>query len=320
MLHAIGSLRAVQGVDISPEVGGQVLRVLVRSGQAVKQGDLLLELRHADEDARLASLRADLKLAEISYRRDKAQLAARAISQAVFDATFAKYKKSRAAVAEQQALIAKKRITAPFDGKIGIISVNPGQYLNPAQAVTTLQNTEALFVDFFVPQKDIGELSAGRKIRVTSDAWPGTVFGGKISAMHSAVDAATRNVRVEGRIANPQGKLHPGMFVSLMVETGEKQRYLTVPQTAIAYNAYGATVFIVQKAKNSTSQKPALTAQQEFVRTGPVRGDQVAILSGVKEGDMVVTSGLMKLKNGTPLIIDNRVRPAFDPVPKPQER
>ncbi|MDX8391684.1 MAG: efflux RND transporter periplasmic adaptor subunit [Mariprofundaceae bacterium] len=321
MLHAIGSLRAVQGVNISAEVAGQVAGVHVHSGQQVKKGDLLVELNHRDDDAQLTALIADAKLSEISYKRDKAQLAARAISQATFDATSAKFVRSKAAVDQQKALIAKKRISAPFDGRIGIVAVNRGQYLNPADIIGSLQNTAALFVDFYLPQKDVGVLHVGQKFRLSSDAWPDRIFSGEISAVNVTVDVKTRNVRIEGRIDNPEARLFPGMFVSLAVDRGGKQRHLTLPQTAIAYNAYGATVFkaIAEKTAANSKAKAHLIAQQEFVTTGPTRGDQVAILSGVGEGDQIVTSGQMKLKNGTPLIIDNSIQPTNASAPAPQE-
>jgi len=319
-LHAIGSLRAVQGVNISSEVAGQVARVYVHSGEQVAKGALLVELNHADDDALLQALEADAKLAELSYRRDKAQLHAKAISQAAFDASAANFKRSNAAVAQQKALIAKKRIRAPFAGRLGIVTLNPGQYLNPADVISSLQNTSALFVDFYLPQKDVGSIAVGQRLLIYADAWPERIFEARVSAINSAVQASTRNVRIEGRIDQPAGLLYPGMFVSLAVERGEIQHYLTLPQTAISYNAYGATAFVAVASSNSSKDKPALIAQQKFVKTGPTRGDQVAILSGIKAGEMVVTSGLMKLKNGVPLIIDNRVQPANDVAPTPQEQ
>jgi len=319
-LHAIGTLRAARGVDISSEVEGQVSRVFVHSGQKVGPGDVLVELRHEDDLARLRALKADARLAELRFRRDKAQLAARAVSQAQLDASAAEFRRSQAAVDEQQAMIAKKRIVAPFAGHIGIVAVNPGQHLRPGDVITTLQDTTALLVDFHLPQRDVGNIAVGQRIRVHSDAWPQHPFTGVVSAINPAVDRTTRNVRIEGRIGNSEGLLYPGMFVSLDVERGTSRRYLTVPQTAIAYNAYGATVFLAVKASSDAGGRGVLVARQEFVRTGPTRGDQVAILSGIREGDLIVTSGQMKLKNGTPLVIDNRVQPANDPVPTPQER
>ncbi len=321
-LHAIGSLRAVQGVNISAEVAGQVARVLVQSGQTVKKGDLLLELNHADDDALLRALEADARLADLVFARDKAQLTARAISQASLDASAAKRKRARAAVAQQRALIAKKRITAPFAGRLGIVSIHAGAYLTPGAVISSLQNAAALFVDFHLPQKDLSSLSSGQRLQIHSDAWPGRVFEGRITAIGAEVDAATRNVRLEGRMDNPDGRLAPGMFVSLSVQRGEVRHYLTLPQTAIGYNAYGATVFVAVADKAAAGKQAGqeLVAQQEFVKLGATRGDQVAILSGIQAGDLVVTSGLMKLKNGTPLRIDNAVQPANQAAPSPQER
>ncbi len=325
ILRAVGSLRAVQGVQISSEVAGMVSVVHVHSGQRVKAGDMLIELNHADDVAELRSLQADATLAKLNFKRDAGQFAAQAVSQAQFDSSKAALARSLAAVARQKALIAKKRIRAPFAGRLGIVALNPGQYVNPADAITTLQNSDALFVDFYLPQKDIGAVAKAQTIRVVSDAWPGKQFTGKITAISSVVDSSTRNVRIEGRIDNRDGRLYPGMFASVEVESGKAKHYLTLPQTAIAYNAYGATVFIAKRqaaaAKGAVAgEKVPLLAQQSFVKLGPTRGDQVAILSGVEEGDWLVTSGQMKLKNGTPLVIDNRVQPANEISPAPQER
>jgi len=319
-LHAIGSLRALQGVNVSTEVAGKVGRVYIQSGQQVKKGALLLELHHADVDAQLRALEADAKLAELSFARDKAQLKARAISRAAFDASAAGRKRAVASLAQQRALIAKKYITAPFAGRLGIVSINPGAYINPGDVITSLENTESLFVDFHLPQKELGGISTGQLLHIHSDAWSDRVFVGEVTAINAAVDSATRNVRIEGRIANTDGQLTPGMFVTLSVDRGEAQHYLTLPQTAVSYNAYGATVFVATKGKNSKKAKPGLVAQQKFVKLGTTRGDQVAILSGIHDGDMIVTSGLMKLKNGTPLLIDNRIQPANDIAPSPQEQ
>jgi len=322
-LHAIGSLRALQGVNISTEAAGKVGRVYIQSGQQVKKGALLLELDHADADAQLRALEADAKLAELRFARDKGQLKARAISQAAFDVSAAGLKRAVAAVQQQRALIAKKLITAPFAGRLGIVSINPGAYINPGDVITRLENTESLFVDFHLPQKELAGISVGQLLHIHSDAWPGRVFDGEITAINAAVDSATRNVRIEGRIdkiANADGQLSPGMFVTLSVDRGEVQHYLTLPQTAVSYNAYGATVFVATTDKTSKKAKPGLVAQQEFVQLGATRGDQVAILSGIHDGDMIVTSGLMKLKNGTPLLIDNNIQPANDIAPTPQEQ
>jgi len=322
-LHAIGSLRALQGVNISTEVAGKVGHVYIQSGQQVKKGALLLELHHADADAQLRALEADAKLAELSFARDKAQLKARAISRAAFDVSAAGRERAVAAAQQQRALIAKKYITAPFAGRLGIVSINPGAYINPGDVITSLENTESLFVDFHLPQKELGGISVGQLLHIHSDAWPGRVFDGVVTAINAAVDSATRNVRIEGRVdktANSDDQLTPGMFVTLSVDRGEVQHYLTLPQTAVSYNAYGATVFVATIDNNSKKTRPGLVAQQKFVKLGATRGDQVAILSGIHDGDMIVTSGLMKLKNGTPLLIDNKIQPANDIAPTPQEQ
>ncbi len=330
-LHAVGSLRAVQGVDISAEVAGVVSAVHVRSGQRVKAGEMLIELNYADDAAQLRSLQADALLAQLNFKRDQGQFAVKAISQAQLDSSRAALQRSLAEVARQKALIAKKRIRAPFSGRLGIVAVNPGQYVNPADAIITLQNSEALFVDFYLPQKDIGDIAKNQQLRIFSNAWPEKVIPGKITAISSAVNSSTRNVRIEGRIDNRDGLLYPGMFVSVEVENGTPEHYLTLPQTAIAYNAYGATVFVAKRQATPSAEgvdadapgaggKMPRLAQQSFVKIGPTRGDQVAILSGIKEGDWVVTSGQMKLKNGTPLLIDNSVQPANEASPQPQER
>jgi len=322
-LHAIGSLRSLQGVNLSTEVAGKVGRVYIQSGQQVKKGALLLELDHADADAQLRALEADAKLAELNFARDKAQLKARAISRAAFDVSAAGRERAVAAVQQQRALIAKKLITAPFAGRLGIVSINPGAYINPGDVISSLENTESLFVDFHLPQKELGGVSPGQLLHIRSDAWPDRIFDGEVTAINAAVDSATRNVRIEGRVdktANTNGQLTPGMFVTLSVVRGEVQHYLTLPQTAVSYNAYGATVFVATTDKKSKKAKPELVAQQEFVKLGATRGDQVAILSGINDGDMIVTSGLMKLKNGTPLLIDNKIQPTNDIAPTPQEQ
>lgn len=319
-IRAVGSLRAQQSVEISPQIAGQIKKVFVRSGQKVKKGTLLIELDHDSDDARLQALQADARLAEVNYKRNEAQLKARAISQSILDESLATMDRTQAAVAEQKALIAKKRLIAPFSGTLGIVSVHTGQYLNPAQVITTLQNTSSLFVDFHLPQKFLDGLSVGQGLQIHTDAWPNETFKGRISAVDAKVDENTRNLHIEGLLENPEDRLQPGMFVSVRVNQGDLTAYLTLPQTAIGYNAYGATVFVAKSVPDQSSKTPALTAQQVFVKTGATRGDQVAILDGLHEGDLVVTSGLMKLKNGTPLIIDNHVTPANDVAPTPEEK
>ncbi|GAV20124.1 membrane fusion protein, multidrug efflux system [Mariprofundus micogutta] len=321
-LSAVGSLRAVQGVEISAEIAGIVKKVHFKSGEVVKKGDLLLELNSAEELAQLESLRASRKLAEINFKRDQRQFKVHAISKAQLDASEAELTSKRAQQAQQQAIIDKKRILAPFAGRLGVSTLNPGQYLNPADKIVSLQNIRALYVDFNMPQKHVEKLKQGQNINILLQQSGADPVAGKITTINNIVDQSTRNVRVEGLIDNADGILLPGMFVNVKIETGSPEKLLTLPQTAISFNAYGSTLFVAREveAAADTEEKALPVAQQLFVKTGDKRGDQVAILDGLKPGELVVTSGQMKLKNGTPLIINNEVLPANDAAPKPQEQ
>ena len=324
-LSSVGTLTAVHGVDISSEVAGQVRKVNFKSGQDVKAGQVLLELNADSETAQLASLQAAAELAAITLKRDQAQLNVQGVSQAQVDSDAADVKSKHALVAQQQALVAKKIIRAPFAGRLGITTTNPGQYLNPGDKIVTLQAIDPIYVDFYLPQRQIGELSIGQLVNARSDSYEKILFRGKITAINPKVDSSTRNLQVQATLANPKHQLLPGMFANAMVDVGVKKRYLTLPQTAITYNPYGSTVFIVKpaEAKGTGEAVPksgnGLEVQQAFVITGETRGDQVAITSGLEEGQTVVTSGQIKLKNGTSIVVDNSVQPANSPNPTPQE-
>lgn len=320
-ISAVGSLRAVRGVDVTTEVAGLVRGVEFRSGDEVKAGQVLVQLNADSDLAQLHALEASAELAATVYARDKEQFAAEIISQAQLDNDAADVRNKRALVAQQAALVEKKTIRAPFAGKLGITTVNPGQYLNAGTAIVTLQTIDPIYVDFNLPQQQLPQVSVGRKIVVTTDASPGKTFEGKVTAINPRVDTSTRNVQVEATIANPRRELLPGMFASAKLETGAAQRWLTLPQTAIAYNPYGSTVFVVKPSERKDDQgRPLMVAQQGFVKPGPTRGDQVAILEGIEPGAQVVTSGQGKLKNGMPVRVDNRVQPANSADPKPQEQ
>ena len=321
-LKAVGSLRAIQGVDISSEIAGIIEKVHFKSGDQVEQGDLLLELSSSEERARLQALQAARKLAEINLRRDRQQYEIRAVSKARLDVAEAELAGKKAQVAEQQAIIDKKQIHAPFSGQLGVLRLSPGQYINPAEKIVTLQDNSALYVDFKLPQRHLGQLRAGQKITVHSHTDKPAAISGLITAINASVDPGSRNVAVEGLIYNNGGQLLPGMFVNITIDTGRPERLLTLPQTAVSFNAYGSTVFVAtqeQQAGEADANAMPL-AQQVFIKTGETRGDQVAILEGLSEGDMVVTSGQLKLKNGTPLIINNDILPANEAAPKPQEQ
>jgi membrane fusion protein (multidrug efflux system) len=314
---AIGSLRAVHGVDVTTEVAGLVRGLRFRSGDEVKAGEVLVELNADSDIAQLKALQAAAELSETAYERDKVQYEAQAISRAQLDADAADLKGRRATAASQAALVAKKQLRAPFDGRLGITTVNPGQYLNPGDKVVTLQSLDPIYVDFMLPQQQLARIAVRQPVNVTTDAFPGQTFSGEITAVDPRVDAATRNFQAEALVDNHDKRLLPGMFGRVAVLAGQPKQYLTLPQTAITYNPYGATVFLAAKSPGTPT---GLVAQQSFVTVGPTRGDQVAILSGVREGDMIVTSGQLKLKNGTPLAPDNRIQPRSDPHPTPQEQ
>jgi len=313
-INAVGSVRAVRGVDITTEVTGLVRSVDFRSGDDAKRGQVLVHLNADADIATLHSLEASADLADTVYARDKVQFEAQAISQAQLDADAADLKNKRAQAAAQAALVEKKTLRAPFDGRLGITTVNPGQYLNTGDKVVTLQELDPVYVDFRLPQEQLAQVHPGLEVRLSLDAYPGKSFAGKVTAMDPLVDSSSRNFQAEATVPNPDQRLLPGMFVRVAVLAGGRQHYLTLPQTAITFNPYGSTVFFA--LKDASGKR---TAQQAFVTTGATRGDQIAVLTGIKEGDEVVTSGQLKLKNGTPLEISTLVQPADEPSPTPQE-
>jgi len=317
-VSAVGSMRAVRGVDVTTEVTGLVRTLRFNSGDEVKAGQVLVELNADAEIAQQQALEAAAELSATVYKRDLEQYDAEAISKAQLDADAADLKNKRAQANAQKALVQKKIIRAPFAGRLGITTVNPGQYLNTGDKVVTLQAVDPIYVDFKLPQQQLAQIANGQSVNLTTDSFPGVKFVGKINAIDPRVDASTRNFQAEATIPNQDRKLLPGMFARVAVIAGEAKSYLTLPQTAITYNPYGATVFVAQR-KPGGSEKD-LIAQQAFVTLGPTRGDQVAVVKGVKEGDLVVTSGQMKLVNGAPLIVDNSILPANDPSPSPQEQ
>ena len=316
-LKAVGSLRAVQGVDVTCEVAGLVRIIHFQPGQQVRAGELLVELNTDSDIALLRSLEAAAELASSVYERDRVQYAARAISKATLDADEADLKSRRAQVDQQKALIAKKNIHAPFDGQLGISSINLGQYLEPGNKIVTLQALDVLYGNFYLPQQELGRIRKGQAITVSSDTYPGRLFAGKITTIDPKVDPESRNVAVESIISNTGRTLLPGMFISVEVKTGTARRYLTLPQTAISFNPYGEMVFLVEKKGKDAAGRDILTANQSLVTVGPTRGDQVAVTSGIREGDVVVTSGHFKLKSGSLIVINNKIQPKNDAAPAP---
>ena len=319
-LKAVGNLSPVKGVDISSEVSGLVREVLFHSGDMVDKGAALIQLNADAEMAQFKSAEASAELAEVVYQRDKAQFAAQAISQAQLDFDAADLKMKKAQLALQKASLDKKTIRAPFAGKLGITTIVAGQYLNPGDKIVTLQSLNPIYVDFYEPQQKVSLLKLGQSVELNVDAFPDQLHKGKITTLNPKVDPASRNIQIQATFNNPKLELLPGMFANVQVNIGDVQKRLTLPQTAVTFNPYGSTVFVVKDDdKPNAEGKVQQVAQQVFVTTGETRGDQIAILKGLKEGQVVVTSGQLKLKNGTPVVIDNSVMPGNNPNPTPQE-
>ncbi len=320
-LHAVGTLRAANGAELAMDVAGLVTAVELKSGADVKRGQLLLQLRDGDDVALLQQLQANAQLSKITFERARAQLAAQAISKAAFDSAAADYKARQAAVAQQTVVVAKKQLRAPFSGRAGIITTSPGDYLSAGSAIVTLQQLDPLYVDFDVPQNELGRLRVGQTVSLKVDAYGARQFSARLSAISPQVDTSTRNVQVEATVRNQDKALTPGMFAEVSVEVGAPQQELTLPQAAIVYNPYGNTVYVVHASRGKDAQGKPLppTVQQAFVTSGASRGDQVAIVKGLSAGTEVVTSGQIKLKNGAPITVDNSVQPADSANPAPQE-
>jgi len=317
-LTASGSMRAYRGVELSTEVNGIVKEVFVKSGIDVKEGTLLMSLVQDADIAQLHALQAQADLAKVINDRDRQQLAIEAISKNAFDSSSADLKAKIAQVEQQTALVAKKNLKAPFSGRVGIVSINPGQFINNGDKIMTLQTIDPIFVDFTLPQTVAAQIKKDLIVNLNTDAFGNQNFKGKVTAISPKIDTNTRNIQVEALISNPDKKLLPGMFANLKVDMGQKAKYITVPQTSVSYNPYGSIIYVAVEGAGKDG-KSTVEAKQVFVTTGPTRGDQVAILKGLSVGDTIVTSGQLKLKNGTPLIVNNSVSPANNPNPTPQE-
>ncbi|HTH35710.1 MAG TPA: efflux RND transporter periplasmic adaptor subunit [Xanthobacteraceae bacterium] len=314
-IAAVGTLRAVKGADLSLEVAGVVDQIAFSSGDDVEAGVLLLKLRSDDDLAKLQSLQATAELNEITFERDQKQLKLQAVSQATIDTDAANLKNAKAQVAQQQAILDKKTLRAPFAGHLGIRAVDLGQYLGAGTVIVTLQALDPIFMDFFVPQQAVDQVKIGEQIAVKVDAYKDQTFAGEISAINPKVDASSRNVQVRATLKNADHRLLPGMYATVEIPTGAPENLITLPQTAISFSPYGDTVYIVDDKGAGADGKPQLVARQSFITTGATRGDQVAVLKGVGEGDLIVTSGQLKLHNGSSVLIDNTVAPTADAAP-----
>src|SRR5580704_3451835 len=318
--EAVGSLRALKGADLSLEVSGMVDTITFNSGDDVAEGAVLLKLRDKDDLAKLQSLQATAEINEITYQRDLKQSKVQAVSQATVDTDAANLKNAKAQVAEQQAVIEKKTLRAPFAGHLGIRLVDLGQYLGAGTTVVTLQALDPVYFDFFLPQQAIDRIQLGQQISARIDTYANQTFEGQISAINPKIDTSSRNVQVRATLKNPDHKLLPGMYATVEIAAGQPEQRITLPQTAVAYNPYGATVYVIDEKGQDANGKPQLVARQTFVSTGETRGDQVAVLSGLKGGETVVTAGQIKLRNGSSVLINNAIQPTAEASPVPVDQ
>lgn len=314
---ATATVTAVQGVEVSAEIGGRVKRIAFESGSLVKMGDVLIQLDTASEDAQLASAQATAALAKASLNRVKKLNKQNLTSQDALESAQAKVKETVAQANNVRALIAKKTIKAPFTGRLGLRQVNLGQILRDGDAIVSLQTLDPILVDFSVPQKALSRLESGLEVQITVDAAPDKPFVGKIIATNPDVDLATRSVRVRAKVANPDDLLRSGMFATATVIMPEKKTVLPVIATAVAYATFGNSVFVIDEQENEESGETEKVLRQQFIRLGKARGDFIDVIDGLKAGDTVVTSGVFKLRSGMKVIIDNTLAPKPSMNPQP---
>jgi membrane fusion protein (multidrug efflux system) len=304
---------------VSADLPGVVDRIEFESGGSVRAGDVLVQLDTRQEQAQLAAAEAARDLARLNFVRLEGLVNQRAISRVDYDRAAAEQKQTEARVGEIRATIARKTICAPFSGILGIRQVNLGQYLSGGAPVVSLQKLDPIYVEFALPQQYVARVRSGSRVRVQSADLGGAEFAGQVTAVNSVVDESTRNIRIQATLANPLGTLRPGMFVETDVLLGAARRVIALPASAVNYAPYGDSVFIVTDLKDAGGQTYR-GVRQQFVKLGPARGDQIAVLSGMKPGEEVVTSGVFKLRNGAAVFVNNKVQPSNAPSPKPEDR
>ncbi len=319
LLTAVGSLNAVQGVTITAEVTGKVVDIAFESGSRVKAGELLVQQDISVEEALLRSAESAAELDRLEFDRTKKLLANNVVSQSDFDNAKAQFTQARAQADNIRAVIAKKTIRAPFTGRLGIRQINLGQVINDGQAIVALQSLDPIYVNFSLPQQMLAMIRTGLPVRVTSDALPDQVVTCTITAISPEVDTATRNIRLQATLANPDEKLRSGMYVNVAVVLPAREEVLTIPATSVLYAPYSDSVFVIEDKKAENGPAAGKVVRQQFVRLGEKRGDFVAVISGIKASESVVSTGAFKLRNGQEVKIDNTLAPTFKLAPKPDE-
>ena len=327
--EAVGTFVAVNGADVTTESGGVVRSIEFDAGQPVRAGAVLVRLNSANEEATLRSLEASAKLAKVQADRWRKLGADKLVSLDDVQSKVTAAATAQAPVDAQRALIEQKTIRAPFSGVLGIRKVNLGQFVSPGDAIVSLQQLDPIYLDFSLPEQRIGQLVEGSMVRATVDAMPGAVFDGKVTAIEPLVDPNTRNFKAQATVQNPDGKLRPGSFAHVGFALGGERQVVVIPQTAVSFNPYGNAVFVISKVKRKDGEtdmqgKPLtgdkLIVTQRFVKTGATRGDLVSVVEGLKAGEQVVTSGLLKLRNDAEVTINNKVQPSADAAPQAANR
>jgi membrane fusion protein (multidrug efflux system) len=314
-LSAVGSLTAVQGVTVAAELPAKVVEIAFAPGTKVTRGDLLIRQDTSVEEAQLPGAEAQVTLTESVLSRDVEMLKEKIVSQAEYDAAVAAHRQAMAQVQILRATIAKKTVRAPFGGRLGVRQVNLGQTLREGDPIVTLQSLDPIYVNFALPQQELSRLRVGLPVRVTSDAFPGQTIQGRITTVNPLVDAETRNVQLQATVANPAEALRPGMFVTTAVGLPVRKKVIAIPATSVLYAPFGDSVFVVA---DDNVVKGGKALRQQFVRLGERRGDFIAVTDGLKEGETIVSTGVFKLRNGQPVVVDNQLAPEFRLAPTPK--
>ena len=320
LLPAVGSLQAVQGVTVEAELAGKVVQIAFEPGTKVRAGDLLLKQDTSLEEAQLRAAEAAATLAKNNLERTKELFLKKTISKSEWDNAETQFKQAVAQGDAIRATIAKKNIRAPFAGLLGIRLVNLGEFLHEGDAIVSLQALDPIFVNFLLPQQELAKMRLGLTVRVATDALPGEVIEGTITAINPQVDAATRNIRIQATVANSREKLRPGMFAEVAVVLSDRNEVLAIPATSVLYAPYGDSVFVVEEKKSEKTGEPVKTVRQQFARLGEKQGDFVSVVSGVKENESVVSTGVFKMRNGQDVVVDNALSPEFKLRPRPENK
>jgi membrane fusion protein (multidrug efflux system) len=319
IFSSVGTLSAVQGATVSAELAGTVAEIKFENGAVAKKGDVLVRLDASSEEANLRSAEAELELARSDLARARDLASRNVVSKAELDSAESKFKQKEGVVNNMRSMISKKEVLAPFDGQLGIRQVNIGQMVTAGQQVVSLQALDPLYVDFALPQQDLPQLKAGLEVRVHTDVVAGREFTGKLTALNSSVDPVTRNVTLQATIDNKDHALRPGMFAKIDILLPEKEKTVVVPGTAVSYAPYGDSVYVIEKKKDEKTGQETQILRQQFVRVGEARGDFVSITKGLEPNQTVVSTGVFKLRNGMPVVINNDLAPKPQLNPKPAD-